>query len=96
MDWFECGDVDIFDDQTGDRVYSGPKFLRCHSMTCNRLVTHGQIDKMHSCDCGNRKVKPALQITEEEKAALLNRAYPLNWWEEEMIFGEKDDAGEII
>lgn len=81
--WQQCEDIQVRDD-AGMVIYDGPKWLRCTREECLKLVTHGQIAK-GSCVCGNRRVRPALQLTTLEKAWLKLGLLPLTTWETALV-----------
>lgn len=87
MLWWECGDIRVYSDQ-GEVLYSGPKFVRCEEYGCRAIVTDGQLKAHGACECGMRRFRPALKLTDDEKRKFLSHSYILSEWEEKMIFGE--------
>lgn len=83
VDWAVCEDVMVREDD-GTLLYNGPKWLRCGREECLKLVTHGQIQQ-GGCVCGNRRLRPALQLKPMEKVWLKMGLLPLTGWEAALV-----------
>jgi|GEM_PF-3833780 len=90
--WDVCEDIKVFDDE-GKLIYTGPRYMRCGRPECLQLVTHGQI-ALGSCVCGNRRLRPALMLSEQERLGLRRGAYVLCPWELVAVFPLKESCDE--
>jgi len=92
---FTCYDVVTFDDK-GVRQGQTPRFLRCDRGGCDLLITRAMLEQHRGCcpgrtpgvSCGNRKYRPATNVTEDEQQKILSGEIPTPKWEMQLITGE--------
>lgn len=88
--WYECFDIEVYDH--GEKIYTGPKFIRCFYNECGEIVTQGMILERGCCyGCGGRKFRPAVKLNTYDKTRLLSGEVPFLPWESELLEGASND-----
>ena len=88
-DWWDCRYyVRVEPEENNGIAYFGPKWMRCDVQECRALVTQAHIESLGCCpECGNRKLRRALKLTDVERRQIEAGELPLNAWEIRMVKG---------
>lgn len=76
--WRNCDDIN------NETISGCPRYLRCYTATCNKLVTHGQVAS-GGCECGQRKMYAAMSLSLPEILLLKVGWFELADWEKDEI-----------